>query len=242
MDRHWGNCFTTRKLRLGTGVTCPTIRIHPAVIAQAAATAAAMMPGRFFLGVGAGENLNEHVVGRKWPPASTRKEMLEEAVNVIRLLWSGGNKSHRGRYFTVENARLFTLPEKLPPICIAAGGKKMAELAARIADGLITAGDEGSVIKTFNANGGKKKPKYSQLTVCRAKSEKKAIRIAHDQWPISAFAWPLLSELAIPRYFEEAAAGVTEDPIAETIVCGPGCEKAFVENRRGDQGRRRSYL
>src|SRR5438552_4151297 len=140
---------TTRKLRLGTGVTCPTIRIHPAIIAQAAATAAAMMPGRFFLGVGAGENLNEHVVGERWPSAAERKEMLEEAVAIIRLLWEGGNKSHRGDYFTVQNACVFTLPQKLPPIYVAAGGEKMAELAARIGDGLITAGDEEVVIKKF---------------------------------------------------------------------------------------------
>src|SRR3989440_9614363 len=166
---------TTRKLRLGTGVTCPTIRIHPAIIAQAAATAAAMMPGRFFLGVGAGENLNEHVVGERWPSAAERKEMLEEAVAIIRLLWEGGNKSHRGDHFTVQNARVFTLPQKLPPIYVAAGGEKMAELAARIGDGLITAGDEEVVIKKFNAKGGKRKPKYSQLTVCWAKSEKEAV-------------------------------------------------------------------
>jgi coenzyme F420-dependent glucose-6-phosphate dehydrogenase len=215
----------TKKLRLGTGVTCPTIRIHPAIIAQAAATVAALMPGRFFLGVGAGENLNEHIVGRKWPAASTRKEMLEEAVGIIRLLWKGGMKSHRGRHFIVENARVFSLPEKLPPICIAAGGEKMAEAAARLGDGLITAGDEETVVKKFNAAGGKKKPKYSQLTVCWAKSEKEALRIAREQWPISAFAWPLLSELAIPDYFEQAAERVTEDEIAETIVCGPDPRK-----------------
>jgi len=151
---------TTKYLRLGTGVTCPTLRIHPAIISHAAATAAALMPGRFFLGVGAGENLNEHIIGRKWPPPAVRKEMLEEAICVIRLLWKGGLQNHRGRYFTVENARLFTLPEKLPPIFIAAGGEKMAELAARAGDGLITAGDENIVIKKFNAAGGKKKPRY----------------------------------------------------------------------------------
>ena len=216
---------TTSKLRLGTGVTCPLLRIHPSIIAQAAATASAMMPGRFFLGLGAGENLNEHVTGERWPSAVERKEMLEEAITVIRLLWKGGNKSHRGQYFTVQNACIFTLPQRLPDIYVAAGGEKMAELAARCSDGLITAGDEKVVIKKFNAAGGRRKPKYSQLTVCWAKSEKEAVRIAHEQWPISAFAWPLLSELALPRYFEEAAASVTEDQIAETIVCGPNPQK-----------------
>src|SRR5215470_5016367 len=135
------------------------MRIHPAIIAQAAATAAVMMPGRFFIGVGSGENLNEHIVGQKWPPTAVRQEMLEEALGVIRLLWKGGIQSHRGRHFTVENARLYTLPEKAPPIYVAAGGGKMSELAARNRDGLVTAGDEEPVIKAFNSAGGKKKPK-----------------------------------------------------------------------------------
>src|SRR5262249_40664922 len=203
----------TRTLRLGTGVTGPAIRMHPAIVAQAAATAAAMMTGRFFLGVGTGENLNEHIVGRKWPSASSRQEMLEEAISVIRLLWTGGMKSYRGRYFTVENARLFTLPENVPPIYVAAGGEKMAAFAPRLGGGLSTAGDERTVIKKFNREGGKRKPKYSQLTVCWAKNEKVALRIAREQWPIAAFAWPLLSELAVPQYFEEVAESVTEDQI-----------------------------
>jgi len=223
---------TTKKLQLGTGVTCPTMRIHPVIIAQAAATAAAMMPGRFFLGVGNGENLNEHVIGRKWPPIAVRQEMLEEAVNVIRSLWKGGILSHRGRYFMVENAQLFTLPDKTPPIYVAAGGGKMSELAARIADGLITAGDEDTVIKAFNSAGGKKKPKYSQLTVCWARTEKEARRIAHEWWPIAALPWSLLSELALPKYFEEAAESVTADAVAEAVVCGPDPEKHIAKIRK----------
>jgi G6PDH family F420-dependent oxidoreductase len=222
---------TTRQLRLGTGVTCPMMRIHPAIIAHAAATAAAMMPGRFFLGVGTGENLNEHVVGHKWPPSAVRREMMEEAVTVIRTLWKGGNKSHRGRYFTLENACLFTLPKEPPPIYIAAGGHKMAERAARIGDGLITAGDEASVIKQFNAAGGRRKPKYSQLTVCWARTEKEAIRIARELWPISVLPWPLLSELALPQYFEEAATLASEEAIAEAVVCGPDPEKHIKQIR-----------
>lgn len=220
-----GIAAATKKLRLGTGVTCPTIRIHPAIIAQAAATAAAMMPGRFFLGVGAGENLNEHIVGRKWPMASIRQEMLEEAIAVIRLLWEGGMKSHRGRYFRVENAQVFTLPEKTPPIYVAAGGDKAAKLAARVGDGLITAGDEAKVIKQFNASGGQKKPKYNQVTVCWAKTEREGRRLAKEWWPISAMPWALLSELPIPQHFEEAAKAVTEDAIAERVPCGPDPER-----------------
>jgi G6PDH family F420-dependent oxidoreductase len=227
-----GIAATTKRLRLGTGVTCPMMRIHPAVIAQAAATAAAMMPGRFFIGVGTGENLNEHIIGQKWPPLAVRQEMLQEAVSVIRLLWKGGNRSHRGHYFTVENACLYTLPERMPPIYVAAGGEKMSELAAQIGDGLITAGDEDAVIKAFNSAGGKKKPKYAQLTVCWAKTEKEARQIAYEWWPTAAFPWSLLSELALPQYFEEAAENITEGAVAEAIVCGPDPEKHIAKIRK----------
>jgi len=226
-----GIAATTKKLRLGTGVTCPLVRIHPVLVAQAAATASSMMPGRFFLGLGAGENLNEHVVGQKWPATAVRQDMLQEAVEIIRKLWTGENTSHRGTHFTVENARIFTLPDELPPICIAAGGPEMAKVAARIGNGLITAGDESTVIKHFNNAGGKRKPRYSQLTVCWAKTEKEARRIAHTWWPISAFAWPLLSELPLPQYFEEAAQMVSEEALAESIVCGPDPEKHISKIR-----------
>src|SRR3954451_24511960 len=128
----------TERLVLGTGVTCPTIRIHPAILAQAAATAACLMPGRFFLGVGRGENLNEHILGDKWPPADVRLEMLEEAVSVMRLLWEGGEKSFYGDYYVVENARVYDLPDAEVQVMIAASGEKSAELAGRIGDGLIS--------------------------------------------------------------------------------------------------------
>jgi G6PDH family F420-dependent oxidoreductase len=121
-----GVAQSTKRLRLGTGVTCPTVRMHPAIVAQATATAAAMLEGRFFFGVGAGENLNEHVVGQGWPETEVRQERLREAVEIIRMLWRGGYQSHHGRHYTVENARLYTLPETLPPLMIAAGGPKSA--------------------------------------------------------------------------------------------------------------------
>ena len=121
----------TERLRIGTGVTCPTIRLHPAIIAQAPATSAQLLPRRFFLGVGAGENLNEHILGDTWPSASQRLEMLEEAIEVMRLLWAGGQKSHYGRHYTVENARIYTLPDEPPKIFVAGAGKKAIEFAAR---------------------------------------------------------------------------------------------------------------
>src|SRR5262245_5486106 len=127
----------TERLRVGTAVTCPSGRIHPAVIAQAAATAATLMPRRFFLGVGTGENLNEHILGQGWPETEVRQERLAEAIDIIRLLWTGGNQSHHGRHFTVENARLYSLPDELPPLLVATGGPRTSDLAGRVADGLI---------------------------------------------------------------------------------------------------------
>ena len=128
----------TERIRLGTGVTCPLIRYNPAVIAQAAATVSVMMPGRFMLGLGTGENLNEHISGKHWPPGSQRLEMLEEAIAVIRLLWHGGWQSYHGKYYTVEHARVFTMPKQPPAIMVAASKTRGAELAGRIADGLIS--------------------------------------------------------------------------------------------------------
>lgn len=149
---------STTRLRLGTGVTCPLIRTHPAVIAQAAATSAAMMPGRFFLGVGTGENLNEHVTGAKWPEVDVRLEMLEEAVRVIHMLWSGNTVSHRGKHYTVENARIYTRPAQLPQMFVAGVGTKSASVAGKIGDGYISTAPSAQAIKSFEASGGPEKP------------------------------------------------------------------------------------
>ena len=171
-----GIAAATDRLVLGTGVTCPMIRIHPAIVAQAAATTAAMLPGRFFLGVGTGENLNEHVLGQRWPATEIRREMLEEAIEVMRALWQGDLTSHRGRHYTVENARIYTLPDEPIDVLIAAGGTKAAELAGRIGDGLIGTAPEGSVLEAFDDAGGTGKPRYAQMTVCWAEREDQARR------------------------------------------------------------------
>jgi G6PDH family F420-dependent oxidoreductase len=215
----------TEKLGLGTWVTCPTTRLHPAVVAQAAATSAAMMPGRFFLGVGTGENLNEHIVGQGWPETEVRQARLEEAIGVIRLLWKGGNHSHHGRYFTVENARLYTRPEKPPPLLIAAGGLRSAEVAGRLADGLIATGPEAEYVRAFDATGGRGRPRYGSVTVCWARDEKSARKTAHRVWPTAAMESSLSWELPLPQHFEDAAKLVTADAVAREIVCGPDPEK-----------------
>ena len=230
-----GIAQTTQHLRLGTGVTCPTMRIHPAIIAQAAATSATMMPGRFFLGVGTGENLNEHILGQRWPPHDIRLAKLEEAVKVIRLLWQGETCTHRGQHYTVENARIYTLPDELPPIMVAASGQHAAEVAGRIGDGLINVAPVEDIVEHFQRAGGNGKPRYGQLTVCWAQDEASGRRMVHDDWPNSGVQGELSQELPSPAFFEQAAKMVREEDIAEKIPCGPEPEhhikeiKAFVE-------------
>lgn len=224
-----GIAQVTQRLRLGTGVTCPILRIHPAIIAQAAATAAAMLPGRFFLGLGTGENLNEHILGEHWPPITIRQEMLEEAVTVIRLLWQRDTQSHYGSYYTVENARIYTRPEQLPPIMIAASGPETATLAGRIGDGLIGVSAEKEVVEAFKSTGGADKPCYGQVTVCWAKEDSEAQRTAHEWWPIAGLKGALHSELPLPAHFEQAAKMLTEEDTAEAIVCGPDPERHLAK-------------
>ena len=214
----------TERLRLGTGVTCPLIRTHPAVIAHAAATATALMPGRFFLGLGTGENLNEHVLGDRWPEGQVRFEMLTEAIEVIRLLWRGGYQSHHGTYYTVEQARLYTLPEEPPPIMVAAGKRNAARLAATAGDGLIGTTPDEEILSAFEAAGGADKPRIGQLAVCWAEDEATARKTALDWWPNAAAPGELGQELALPRHFEQVAELVSEDDVAAKVVCSPDAD------------------
>lgn len=216
-----GVAEATERLCLGTGVTCPTVRMHPAIVAQAAATCAVLMPGRFFLGVGTGENLNEHILGDHWPSAAVRREMLEEAVAVIRELWRGGLVEHRGRHYTVENARLYTLPDEPPPVMVAASGPEAAELAGRIGDGFIGVAPQSELIEAFESAGGAGKPRYGQVTVCWGEDEAQARRTAHEWWPNIAIPGELSQVLPQPAHFEQAAENVSEDDVAELIACGP---------------------
>ena len=214
---------SSSSIRLGTGVTCPLIRIHPAIVAQAAATTAAMMPCRFFLGVGTGENLNEHVLGDRWPSTRERREMLEEAIGVMRLLWRGDLCSFEGKHYRVENARLYTLPEEPIPVVVAAGGVEAAKLAARAGDGLVSTTPDSEITQTYRDAGGSGAT-YGMLTVCWAASEAEARATALEWWPNAALKGPLGQELPLPSHFEEAAAMVDEQSIAEAIVCGPDPE------------------
>lgn len=215
---------TTTSLRLGTGVTCPTMRIHPAIIAQAAATSAAMMPGRFFLGVGTGEALNEHIIGERWPSADERRDRLEEAIDVMRTLWQGGFQSYKGKYYQVEDARLYTLPEEPVQLMVAAAGPKAAELAGRVGDGLICTSPDANLLEAFESAGGIGKPRYGQFTCCWAASEKEAAQTALRIWPSGALPGELGQELPLPRHFEQASQLVDEQAIATSVVLGPDPE------------------
>jgi G6PDH family F420-dependent oxidoreductase len=223
-----GIANATTKLKVGTGVTCPTIRIHPAIIAQAAATTAAMMPGRFFLGVGTGENLNEHVLGDRWPDWDVRARMLVESIEVMRELWTGEITSHEGEFYEVENARIYTLPDDPIDIMVAASGPRAAELAGEIGDGLIATGPEKELIEKFDGAGqasGAKRPHYAQVTVCWDRDEAKARKIAHEMWPTAGIPGEATQELPNPAHFEQLAKIVTEDMIAERVVCGPDVDR-----------------
>ena len=229
-----GIARATGKLALATGVTCPLIRMHPAIVAQAAATSACMMPGRFMLGLGTGENLNEHITGARWPVSTERLRMLKEAIDVIRMLLRGGNHDHHGRYYTVEDAQLFTVPDEPPPILVASVGTGSAKLAGECADGLVSTVPNREVVQAFDSAGGKNKPKYGQLTVCWARSEEQARRTALEIWPTAAVSG-VTTELPSPWYFEQVSKEVDEKRIAENVICGPdpakhtGAIKEFFE-------------
>src|ERR1700730_2307978 len=173
----------TSEIKLMTAVTCPTVRIHPAIVAQAAATSALLLDGRFALGLGSGEALNEHILGDRWPPAEQRLEMLEEAVEVIRTLWQGGTRSHRGRHYTVENARIYDLPKHDPPIVISGFGPKSIGLAARIGDGYCTTKPDKEAVASFRAATGSPKPVLGGMKVCWDEREDQARARAHRLWP-----------------------------------------------------------
>jgi G6PDH family F420-dependent oxidoreductase len=214
----------TNCIPVGTGVTCPTGRTGPLVVAHAAATVARLMPGRFFLGLGTGENLNEHVTGARWPAADERVEMLDEAIDVIQALLTGDMVTHRGRYFSVDHAKLYTIPQARPPIYVAAKKTRAAELAGRQGDGLINTSPDRHTVREFLAASGPAsaaKPRIGQLTVCVAKTEHVARRTAVAWWPTAALVGDLTQELALPQHFTDAAAWVGEDDVAASIVCGP---------------------
>ncbi|HZD80928.1 MAG TPA: TIGR03557 family F420-dependent LLM class oxidoreductase [Actinomycetota bacterium] len=225
-----GLAQVTERIRIGTGVTCPTIRIHPAIVAQAAATAACMLPGRFFLGVGSGERVNEHVVDGPWPAPDARLEMLEEAIGIIRDLWEGDLTTFRGTHFTVEQGRLYTLPDMPPPLYVAATGSRSVSVAAKAGDGLITTSPDAQLVRSFHDAGGRG-PRLGKLTVCWDQDPERARRTAHEIWPNIAIPGPVGAELPLPRDFEQITSLLTSEEVCSRVVCGDDPEEHLAAIR-----------
>jgi G6PDH family F420-dependent oxidoreductase len=219
-----GAISATTNHRVTTGVTCPTVRIHPAILAQAAATSQLLLGGRFVFGVGSGEALNEHILGDRWPGVHTRLKMLEEAVEIMRRMWTGKLVNHHGEFYTVENARLYSVPDDPPPIAVSAFGPKAAEVAARVGDGFITVQPDRQLLTTFREHGGQG-PTIGALKVCWGEDEKRARKVAHELWPTECLNGQLSQELPMPAHFESAASIVTEEMVGDAIACGPDPER-----------------
>lgn len=218
----------TSRIPLMTYVTCPTFRYHPAVVAQKAATLQILSEGRFRLGLGSGEHLNEHIVGAGWPAAHVRLEMLEEAVDIIRRMFAGGDVSHHGAHFDVENARLWDVPHEPPAIGIAVSGPRSCELAGRHADLVIATEPKRELLQQFDAHGGAGKPRVGQLPVCYDTDRDAAVARAHDQFRWSLGGWKVNTELPGPAGFEQASQHIRPEDVAEAIPCGDDVD-TFVE-------------
>jgi G6PDH family F420-dependent oxidoreductase len=212
-----GIAQATSSLRIGTGVTCPLMRQHPGLVAQAAATIGCMTEGRFFLGVGTGEQLNEHVFGARWPAPDERLEMLAEAVEVMRLLWQGGEQTHRGKHYTVDRAEIFDIPDSGIDVYVAAAQEQAAKLAGRIGDGLVSTSPDEDVVKAF----GQDKPKLGMMHVAYDTDKEAALKRAHALWPNTSLQGSLSQELPTPQDFEQAAPMVSPDDVAESTPHGP---------------------
>ena len=200
----------TRTVRCTTAVTAPIVRIHPAILAQAAATAAVLFEGRFALGVGSGEALNEHIFGTAWPTADVRLEMLEEAIEVIRALWTGKLVRHRGAHYTVDTARLYTLPERPPPLLVSGFGAKATALAARVGDGWLSTSPDAELLKAYRDAGGTG-PTQGGVKVCWSADVATARQHLHRLWAHTAIPGEASQLLPSPAHFEQLGAVVTED-------------------------------
>ena len=206
-------------LPVTTAVTCPLMRVHPAVVAQAAATCATLTD--FTLGVGTGEALNEHVVGSRWPPAAERLEMLEEAVGILRRMFTGELVTHHGRHYEVDTARLYTLPERPPCIHMSGLGRKSAAAAGRIADGFICVKPDAELVNAFRTAGGAGKPAQGGLKVCWATDAVQGRKTAYRVWPTDLVPGEAAQLLPMPRHFGQVSELVTEEMVGESVPCGP---------------------
>jgi coenzyme F420-dependent glucose-6-phosphate dehydrogenase len=216
-----GIAHATEELEVVTGVTAPIIRMHPVIVAHAAATAAVMFEGRFTLGAGTGERLNEHVTGAPWPSPDVRRDMLEEAIEIMRRLWSGENVDHVGRHYTVEKAQLFTRPSTPPPVIVAGSSSKSAKLAGRVGDGFFGVAPSSRHVEAFEGSGGRGKRRIGQIHVCWAATEEEAEQTAHRWWPNAALRGAALTELAHPKHFDQVLDLARPDDVSAAVALGP---------------------
>jgi G6PDH family F420-dependent oxidoreductase len=222
---------TTSTIGITTGLTCPIIRYHPAIIAQAAATIAVMSDGRFSLAIGAGERLNEHVTGARWPSIPERHEMLAEAIEIFRTLWGGGVHTIRGKHFTVDHARLYEQPQTPIPILVGVSGPHSVALAAEKADGMMGTEPEKSLVDGFRSQAGEK-PRYCEVTLAYADSEQAGLAMAHERFRFGALGWSVMSELPSVEAFEAATQFVRPEDMTQSVGAGPDPEKHLQAIRK----------
>jgi coenzyme F420-dependent glucose-6-phosphate dehydrogenase len=241
-----GVATATERISVGTGVTCPTVRIHPAVVAHAVATTSLLFgdaptagaddavlggaPGRFFLGVGSGEALNEHILGHRWPPPEVRLQMLDEAVDIMRRLWTGGTVDHDGPTYRVENARLFDPPAQPVPVVVSGYGPMSVEVAARIGDGYWGHSPEAEVIERFEQAGGSG-PRLAQIMLCWDTDTERARETVHRVWPNGGLTGQLSQDLPTWTHFEQATSVLNQDQAVGSMPCGPDVEPVLEQVR-----------
>jgi G6PDH family F420-dependent oxidoreductase len=221
----------TSTIGIATGLTCPILRYHPAIIAQAAATVAILSDGRFTLAVGAGERLNEHVTGVRWPSIPERHEMLGEAIDILRLLWSGGPHTHAGKHYVVDHAQLYDLPDAPIPVVVGVSGEKSVALAVEKADGVMATEPKPELARGFRDGKGAG-PAYAEAVLAYAATEEEGLRIAHERFRFSALGWAVNSELPTVDGFEAATKTVRPEDLADSVAAGPDVAKHVAAVRK----------
>lgn len=222
---------STKRIQLATAVTCPILRYHPTLVAQFAATVQILSDGRFTLGLGTGENLNEHIVGAGWPGPATRQEMLGEAIDLMQQLWRGGEVSHDGIHFTVDRAQLWDVPATAPRIAVAAGGPRAARLAGDKGAGLFATEPRPELVDEWRKSGGQG-ARYAEVGLCWARDEAEAKRIAQERFAFSTLGWKVMTELPTPASFEAATKSVRAEDVAQQVACGPDPQKHIAAVRK----------
>ncbi|HKR86968.1 MAG TPA: TIGR03557 family F420-dependent LLM class oxidoreductase [Phenylobacterium sp.] len=222
----------TSRMGVTTGLTCPIIRYHPAIIAQAAATIAVMSEGRFSLAIGAGERLNEHVTGARWPSIPERHEMLGEAIDIFRTLWKGGAHTWRGKHFQIDHARLYDLPDRPITVTLGVSGPHGVALAAEKADGVMATEPQAKLVQDYLAKTKTPGPRYAECTLAYADSEQKALEMLRERFRFGALGWSAMSEIPTVKGFEAASRYVRKEDLKDGVGLGPDVESHLAAIRQ----------